>query len=373
MDPEQQRISQYMMPYGSYINHTDDLESSYDDEVNQYLNSLNIDTLKISFYYSDIYMFNMPDFSRFNKLIHLDISNTGIENVSYIPSSVEVFICSGNCLKVCPPLNDNLRVLDLSCNYITDMPVFSKNLEIVNLDNNKIKFFREFNHGLLYLSAISNCLVTSPFIPDTVRILQLSRNKIQNIPILPESLEFCKINDTDLYPKIVKFYYKDNIVYRNYPYMTYNKEPNTEQIKNYTKMISDKKHNYRSHLKRYIWHIREKIVKNRFSPEKLNFLLETFVPNDDTIEPETIEWYDNINEHWNDSHSYYTYQTVNYMRNNNQLYNNLTNFVNNNQYFEPINSNSQPYISIRSDYNNYNYNDHEEYNWYSYGSGPKKY
>ena len=115
----------------------------------------------------------MPNFSRFINLIQINISNTGIENVSYIPSSDEVFICYGNCLKLCPQLSKNLKVLELSYNKITNMPVFSENLEIVSLYYNEIKLFCGFNHGLIYLSARSNSLVRLPFIPDTVRILQL--------------------------------------------------------------------------------------------------------------------------------------------------------------------------------------------------------
>ena len=63
----------------------------------------------------------------------------------------------------------------------------------------------------------------------------------------------------------------------------------------------------RSSITRYIWYIREKIVKNSFSPEKLNILLETFVQYDDTIEPDTAEWYEIMIKHWNNTYKYYIY------------------------------------------------------------------
>lgn len=338
MISENQTMSSYMMPNGSYITHISNTSKSENVKTNpldKYLNFLGFDISKISL---NSYINYMPDFSRFCNLIHLDISHSQIKNIPFIPPTVEIFICNNNKLSLCPKLNECLRILDLSHNFITEMPEFTDNLEIVNLDGNLIKFLRKINNGLLYLSVTFNCLIRLPFLPDTLRILHLDYNKqLCNIPMLSESIELCTFENTRFYDKIVAYYHKD-ISYYNYDGFICH---NMQYIKNYTKKLSESIIRNKSWFRRYVWSIREKVTKKKFSPDNFKIFLETFDPNNDEIIPETIEWYDDLIKKWNSDHSYDNiYPTVNYIRNNEQMHEDLINYVNNNIYLcyynEPV-------------------------------------
>lgn len=171
----------YTTAIGSYITSALDTPSrplkklKLDDDIKEYLNTLDSNIKRLTLLNRNFK--DMTEIVNFPNLIKLDISRTRIREITYIPQTVETFICCYNLLTKCPSLNKNIKILDLRNNLITDMPEFTPNLEIVNVDGNCIKFFRSFNHGLLYLFARFNSFLRLPFIPETVRVLKLDINR----------------------------------------------------------------------------------------------------------------------------------------------------------------------------------------------------
>lgn len=325
-----------------------------DDGTEEYLNTLdkNIERLTLS----NRNITSIFDFIHFSNLIKLDISRTKIRDISYIPETVEVFICRSNFLIVCPPLNESLKVLDLGDNLIKDMPEFTSKLEYVDVDNNGLKLFRNFNHGLLYLSARNNNLTMIPLIPDTLRVLQIDNNRnLKKIPILPESLDICSIKYTDIYDDIVIFYHDFNIIFMDEYVM---ERYNMECIKNYIKMINENIINNRLWFRRYIWHIREKVIKMNFSPDKLKIHLDTF-ESEQNHKPETAEWFDEMIDNWNSKTDHIFDKQHKYTRTNDQMYEDLQTF-----YMEsPYLFNTSRNIVV-GDFDNDEYYSDEYYNDY---------
>lgn len=295
-----------------------------EDETEAYLETLDKNIKRLTLSGRDIRDISL--ISGFKNIVKLDISETKIRHVTYIPETVEILFCYNNFLTECPVLNERLKVLDLSSNFIEYMPKFTSNLEYVNLDGNKIKVFREFNHGLLFLSARNNSLTRLPFVPDTLKSLLLDNNpNLKTIPILPESLNICSIEFTNIYDQIYSFYCHDN---KNFEVVSYNgfdhRKYNMEYIKNYSKMLHNNIIRSRSWFRRYVWSIREKVIKRKFSPNSLDIHMESF--NSEDLKPGTIEWFDEMINTWNCDNDNHIATEINYKRTNEQMYNDLNNF-----------------------------------------------
>lgn len=318
----------YMTPIGSYIETLTPLaplkKLELDDGIEEYLNILDKNIKSLTLYNKNIV--SITDIISFPNLIKLDISRTKIRDISYIPDTIEVFICRSNFLTKCPPLNKSLKVLDLRDNLIKDMPEFTSNLEYVDVDNNGLKLFRNFNHGLLFLSARNNNLIRLPFFPDTLKVLQIDNNRdLKIISILPESLNICSMKYTNIFNNIVNTYHN---IYSVYFTDVYEMERyNMELIKNYIKMINENIIKNRSWFRKYIWNIREKVIKMKFSPEKLKIHLETYEP-EQNLNPGTLEWFDCMINNWNSDYNHISDKsyTIKYTRTNDQMYDDLNNF-----------------------------------------------
>ena len=347
----------YMTPVGSYINTLHPLaplkKLELDDGIKEYLNTLDKNIKRLTLYNKNI--ISITDIISFSNLIKLDISRTKIRDISYIPDTIEIFICRSNFLVECPPLNKCLKVLDLGDNLIKDMPEFTPNLEYVDVDNNGLKLFRNFNHGLLYLSARNNHLIRLPFLPDTLKVLQIEYNyDLKIIPILPESLDICSMKYTNIVKNIVNFYHNIHNIHFMDEYVM--ERYNMECIKNYIKMINENIMNNKSRFRKYIWYIREKVIKIKFSPDKLKIHLDSY-QSKQNLKPDTLEWFDDMINNWNSDYNHISDKsyTIKYTRTNDQMYDNLNNF-----YIE------SPYLLNRShniiidEFDNDNYSDSED-------------
>jgi hypothetical protein len=356
----------YMTPVGSYTNILSHIPlknlelDDDDDDVEEYLKTLdkNIERLTLS----NRTIINITDIFSFPNLIKLDISRTKTKFIPYIPDTIEIFICRNNFLIECPRLNKCLKVLDLGNNLIKDMPEFTPNLEYVDVDYNGLKLFRNFNHGLLYLSARNNHLTRLPFLPDTLKVLQIDNNPdLKIIPILPDSLDICSmifteffnIYNNNIYNNIHSFNLADAYETVNY---------NMESIKNYIKMINENIMKNRSWFRRYIWYIREKVIKIKFSPDKLKNYLETY-KSKQNFTSDTAEWFDEMFDNWNsDSDQIFDKQyNIKYTRNNDQMYASLNNFYTESPYLLNISHNI-----IVGDFDNDEYYDYSDYEQYEY-------
>ena len=304
-----------MTPVGSYTNSlspiTPSKKSELDDGTQEYLKTLDKNIKRLTLCNRDI--INITDINVFPNLIKLDISSTKIRHIPYIPDTIEIFICCYNYLHECPPLNKCLKVLDLSNNFIHDMPEFTPNLEYVDVDNNSIKLFRNLNHGLLFLSAVNNYLTRMPLLPDTLRVLKLDDNlDLKMMPILPESLDICSMKHSIIYNTFD--------IYHN-PFRNEPDKYNMEHIKNYIKLINGNIMKNRSWFRKYIWYIREKVFKAKFSPDKLKNHLENYVSSEN-VNQETAEWFDEVINNWNSDsdHIFDKPYKINYRRTNDQMY-----------------------------------------------------
>jgi hypothetical protein len=349
----------YMTPVGSYIHTLSPLtplkDVELDDGTEEYLKTLDKNIKRLTL--SERNIKNINSIIRFPNIIKLDISRTGIRDISYIPETIEIFICCRNFLSKCPQLNKNLKILDLGYNSIKDMPEFTPNLEYVNVDNNGLKLFRNFNHGLQYLSAKNNNLIRLPFLPDTLRILHVdNNNNLKIIPILPESLDICSMTYTKIFNNIVNIYhdvYEEEI-----------DKYNMECIKNYIKTINVNIMKNKSWFRKYIWYIREKIIKTKFSPNKLNIHLENY-KSGENFKPGTVEWFDEMINNWSNEndydHIFDNSYNINYTRNNDQMYNGFVDFYTDNPYLMNICQ-----TIIPGEFDNDKYYDYSGYEQYEY-------
>lgn len=112
----------------------------------------------------------------------LDLSNLGLTELPYLPSTVKRLNCSNNSLTI-----------------IAELP---ESLEYINCSKNKIYLIEEFPINCRYIDCSYNVLKSLPEIPIDCTYLDISHNEFKRIPILPDTIEYLNYFDNYIDNKI---------------------------------------------------------------------------------------------------------------------------------------------------------------------------
>jgi len=205
--------------------------------IEAYLNSLPEDIEYINV--SGKGLTYLPDLSRFKKLKKLYCNRNEFVTLPLLPNSLKQLYCSDNELVTLPPLPNSLQKLICSVNQLSSLPLLPNSLQELWCYNNQ----------LVYL----------PLLPVSLRELCCGKNQLVSLPLLPESLQLLNYFDNPIY----------NVISSN----------NINDVKANVKILNQFRDSfycikYKNKLRKLLWDIREKKVKEEFHPDRLKEMLE---------------------------------------------------------------------------------------------------
>ena len=120
----------------------------------------------------------------------LDLSELNLVNLTPIPDSVEILICSNNKLK-----DFKADIGDKTIMFYEYLP---KNLKELHCFNNNLIHLPRLPDSLTVLVCNDNKLIDLPELPNNLKQLICYNNKLRSLPKLPDNLEDLDCNDNEL-------------------------------------------------------------------------------------------------------------------------------------------------------------------------------
>ena len=202
--------------------------------IEEYFAKFPDDIETINVYFDSYYL---PDLSRFYKLKSL--------------------ICNHNKLTYLPPLPSTLESLNCNHNKLTCLPLLPSTLEILSCHNNQLTYL--------------------PPLPSKLEVLNCYNNQLTHLPLLPSALK--KLNCYN--NQILDCYIKkdDNISMSEYIVEFRTMVDYIAKLRNQIEIINKFRElfyalKYKKQLTKWLWHIREPKIKNKYHPSNLIAMLE---------------------------------------------------------------------------------------------------
>lgn len=222
----------------------------------------------------------LPDLSRFTNLRRLDCQFNRLIHLQHLPISLIVLNCSHNRLIQLPELPPKLRKLYCSNNQLIDLPnIYHKPLRDLNCSFNDLTQLPQLNLQLKKLDCSFNNITSIPNLPQSLQGLSCDNNELYALPLLPESLK-----DIVMYENPVSDIFYENMLYND----------NIESVRPIAKILYNFKHMYyslkfKNKFRKILWEqIREPHIKNHYSPENLQDILNRVGECDDVQLYQTI-------------------------------------------------------------------------------------
>ena len=229
------------------------------------------------------------DMNELKKLPHLpatlkELSCAGnrIKRLPKLKDSLIFLRCGDNRLVALPPLNDNLEFIDCRNNKITSLPTLNSNLRELVCHNNKLTSLPQLNDKLLFLSCHNNKLTSLPPLNIELETIFCSTCKLTSLPPLNDNLRqlFCGSNELTYLPdidKLERFDCSYNPINDIICSSQYNND--IDLIKSRVKTLNRFRHlfqslKYKNKFRKLLWeNVREKNIKDKYSPDNLEVLL----------------------------------------------------------------------------------------------------
>ena len=220
------------------------------------------------------YVDSLPSTTR---LINLSNKNiTILPDLSRFPNLHEVN-CSHNLLIMLPALNESIQEFFCNNNMLTSLPKLPDNLKCLYCFNNRLTSLPKLNNTLRNLYCYKNKLTKLPPLNDSLRQLYCCNNNLTILPLLNDGLQTCYSNDNPIYDILINYNNHDIDIIRNV----------IKQIHSFNFLYYSLK--YKNKFRNLLWvRIREPKIKEKYSPENLNKLLNNMVDSEDEEEFQNI-------------------------------------------------------------------------------------
>ena len=232
--------------------------------IEEYFTQFPDDVEKISV---DFKTDHLPDLSRFYKLKILWCSNNKLTCLPLLPSTLKILWCSDNKLTWLPLLPSTLKELWCSNNKLTCLPLLSSTLTVLVCHNNQLTRLPLLPSTLTKMTCHNNKLTCLPLLPSTLNELYYIDNRPLILPLLPSALEILYFNNNPFLDYYIKP--EESLSMTDYIAKLRNQ---IEIINNFRELFYALK--YKKQFKKWLWHIREPKIRNKYKPENLIAMLE---------------------------------------------------------------------------------------------------
>ena len=267
---------------------------------------------------------HLPDLSRFCKLKKLKCCNNELTSLPPLPSTLIELCCFYNQITYLPPLPSTLEYLYCTKNQLTSLPLLPSTLKGLCCNNNQLTSLPPLPSVLKSLYCYRNQLACLPPLPSTLELLHCDSNKLTHLPPLPSTLKTlvcnsnqftrlpplpsslqllnCAINQLTclpLLPSALEIFY-----FNNNPILDYYIKPDASlfmvdymtKLRNQIEIINQFRELFhalkcKKQFIKWLWHIREPKIRNRYHPNNLMALLEG-------KEESTLDELDELLEKW---------------------------------------------------------------------------
>ncbi|ARF08868.1 hypothetical protein Catovirus_1_918 [Catovirus CTV1] len=132
------------------------------------------------------------------KLKCLGLSKNKISNfLTVTPHTLELLDLSKNLLKKVPHLNDGIKGLDISENYIEDVNTLPDTIEMLDCSKNEIKYITFLPKNITHFTASNNKITSVVNLPDNIQTIDLSNNQLSYIS-LKDSCKNVDLSNNDI-------------------------------------------------------------------------------------------------------------------------------------------------------------------------------
>jgi hypothetical protein len=250
--------------------------------IEEYFAQIPDDAVKINVkFISD----HLPDLSRFYKLKILNCPCNQLTCLPLLPSTLTELICFGNKLTHLPLLPSTLKELWCNNNLLMSLPDLPSALRIIICYGNELTYLPLLPSTLRILECNNNQLTCLPDLPYSIELLNcFNNNQLTCLPALPSSLEVLHCYNNPFLDCYVKR--------ENYLFMT----DYIAQLRKQIKIVHQFRElfyalKYKKQLKKWLWHIREPKIRNKYHPSNLMAMLEE-------KEDMTLDELDELLEKW---------------------------------------------------------------------------
>jgi len=250
-----------------------DYKYTIGDDIEEYLNSLPLDTEEIYIANNDITY--LPNLTRFKKLKLLNCHDNKLTRLPRLPNSLVELNCDYNKLTSLPVLPKKMNRLLCSHNKIKQLPKLPQELKILHCNHNELTCLPELPNNLNELWCYSNILTCLPKLPNTLKTLYCNNNNITSLPILPKKLTFlnCGENEIEYLPPLPErlsyFCYNniplfDVLIHNLNPMNSYPQiKKNVDILNNCRNMIYAIK--FKKQFREWLWlRVREPKIKEKY-------------------------------------------------------------------------------------------------------------